>query len=178
MRIIDDFLPASYANTISSCLNSPGHQWSFNPRTVGKSEETELLQYGFSYNICGETGFNTTDITKLIIPMTYFVQDEIGGPNNRLERCRLDMTVANGVKVRHQPHQDLEHEHTTAIYYVSDSDGDTLVYNEKEPSDEYTIMESITPKKNRLIIFDGLHFHTGHSPMEHPSRILVNMNFS
>ena len=177
MRIIDNFLSPTYAKTIEYCLNSPGHQWSFNPKTVGKSEETELLQYGFSFNIFNEFGWNDNNITKLVAPAVYQVQDAIEGVT-KVDRCRLDMTVANGVKVRHQPHQDLEYPHTTAIYYVNDSDGDTLVYNEKEPSDEYTIMESIAPKKNRLIIFDGLHFHTGHSPMETANRILINMNFT
>ena len=177
MRIIDNFLSPTYAKVIENCLDSPGHQWSFNPRTVGKGEQSELLQYGFSFNIFNEYGWNDNNITKLVAPVVYQVQDVIEGTTG-VARCRLDMTVATSEKVRHQPHQDLDYPNTTAIYYVNDSDGDTLVYNEKELVDEFTIMESVAPKKNRLIIFDGTHFHTGHSPMKNPNRILINMNFN
>ena len=68
-------------------------------------------------------------------------------------------------------------EYTTTIYYTSDSDGDTVLYNETEESDQYTVMETVTPKKNRLLIFDGKRFHTGHSPMLHQNRVLINSNF-
>ena len=88
------------------------------------------------------------------------------------------MTVATGTKVLHPPHVDIEgQKNITTIYYVSDSDGETVVYNERERCKEYTVMETVTPKKNRLIIFDGEQYHTGHSPMKHKNRILINSNF-
>ena len=51
------------------------------------------------------------------------------------------------------------------------------MYNEFEESDEYTVMDTVTPKKNRLLIFEGRRFHTGHSPMLHQNRVLINSNF-
>ena len=88
------------------------------------------------------------------------------------------MTVATSEQVIHDPHVDInEIPNITTIYYVSDSDGDTVIYNETQKSDNYTVMDTITPKKNRLLIFDGSHYHTGHSPMKHQNRVLINSNF-
>ena len=95
------------------------------------------------------------------------------------------MTMASGKKVIHDPHIDIPFElasginnYITTIYYTSDSDGDTVLYNEFEESDEYTVMDTVTPKKNRLLIFEGRRFHTGHSPMLHQNRVLINSNFT
>ena len=75
------------------------------------------------------------------------------------------------------------HIHATSIFYVNDSDGNTVIYNQKwNPeqgiNQELTVMEEIEPVGNRLICFDGLHIHTGHNPMKHSNRILINTNFA
>ena len=58
-----------------------------------------------------------------------------------------------------------------------DADGDTILYNEEQSSDEYTVKTTVTPKKNRLFVFDGNLYHTGHSPMTYQNRVLINSNF-
>ena len=42
-------------------------------------------------------------------------------------RVRADMTMLNHNKYRHGWHKDSEEEHTVCIYYVNDSDGNTLI---------------------------------------------------
>ena len=71
-------------------------------------------------------------------------------------------------------HTDHPMPHWTAILYFSDTDGDTIIYNERRDGVKYnqsslesdvglTELVRITPKKINCI-FDGLHYHTGHSP--------------
>jgi len=87
------------------------------------------------------------------------------------------------------PHIDIKEDHFVMLYYVCDSDGDTIIYNERRdgitrhsPSldndDGLTELVRITPKKNQLVFFDGLHYHTGHSPTTTSNRILLNVNFN
>ena len=69
--------------------------------------------------------------------------------------------------------------------YFNDSDGDTIVYNEQSPTvkipnetlTNLTEKKRISPRENRLLIFDGSFIHTGHSPTNHRRRILLNCNF-
>ena len=180
MKIIDNFLAPSYANLIEDLLQSESQEWYFKSNTIGYRYQKNQppLQYGFSLLMFSEVegGWTNTNASMILRPFLLQVQETVGA--QRLLSARIDMTVANSSRVLHLPHVDMEGvENTTAIYYVSDSDGDTLVYNEKHPCNNYTIQKKITPKKNRLCFFDGDYYHTGHSPMEHPNRILINANF-
>jgi len=179
MKIIDNFLTPSYADAIEERLQSIDQPWFFSGSSSGKNIGNQsLLQYGFSFLICSklDCGWIENSLTMLLRPFIFQVQDTVGA--KEVLRCRVDMTVANGEKVLHPPHIDIEgQKNTTTIYYVSDSDGETVVYNEKEECKEYTVMETVMPKKNRLIIFDGEQYHTGHSPMKYKNRILINSNF-
>ena len=76
------------------------------------------------------------------------------------------------------PHIDIEDkEHIVALYYVCDSDGDTIIYNERKDqgleAKSYTIKEKITPKQGRMVIFDGTLYHTAEQPQDN-IRCVVN----
>ena len=75
------------------------------------------------------------------------------------------------------PHVDLQQEHLVALYYVCDSDGDTIIYNERhEPADKvYTVKQRVTPKQGRMVLFDGSLYHTAEQP-KHNVRCVVNYN--
>ena len=75
------------------------------------------------------------------------------------------------------PHIDLDpgDEHTVVLYYVNDSDGDTIIYNEREESSTYTEKQRVTPKQGRVVIFDGRQYHTAQQP-SNGTRCIVNYN--
>ena len=99
--------------------------------------------------------------------------DEFGSALNapNVLRVRADMTILNPNGYRHGWHVDEKEPHWVCIYYVNDSDGNTLLREEG-------ITWQVEPKANRLLLFDGKIEHTGHSPSEHKNRILINANFS
>jgi len=71
------------------------------------------------------------------------------------------------------PHVDIVGDHFVILYYVCDSDGDTIIYNEKVKSDNYTIQNRITPKQGRVVLFDGSYYHTAEQPTDN-IRCVVN----
>ena len=75
------------------------------------------------------------------------------------------------------PHTDLQQEHLVALYYVCDSDGHTVIYNERhEPANKvYTVKQKVKPKQGRMVLFDGSLYHTAEQP-EHNVRCVVNYN--
>ena len=74
------------------------------------------------------------------------------------------------------PHIDIDRrKHLVALYYVCDSDGDTIIYNERVESETYTIKRIGTPKQGRVVIFDGTLYHTAEQPL-HSTRCVVNYN--
>ena len=79
------------------------------------------------------------------------------------------------------PHVDLIVPHFVMLYYVNDSDGDTHIYNEKTkfaacyPDSEmkFTLKKKVSPKQGRVVLFDGIHWHTAEQP-NHNVRCIVN----
>ena len=75
------------------------------------------------------------------------------------------------------PHIDLDEgdEHIVVLYYVVDSDGDTIIYNERTKSNTYTEKRRVTPKQGRVVIFEGGQYHTAAQPTK-GTRCIVNYN--
>ncbi len=75
------------------------------------------------------------------------------------------------------PHIDLDEgeEHIVVLYYVVDSDGDTIIYNERTKSPSYTEKQRVSPKQGRVVIFEGGQYHTAEQPTK-GTRCIVNYN--
>ena len=75
------------------------------------------------------------------------------------------------------PHIDLDEgdEHIVVLYYVVDSDGDTIIYNERTESPSYTEKQRVSPKQGRVVIFEGGQYHTAQQPTK-GTRCIVNYN--
>ena len=58
------------------------------------------------------------------------------------------------------PHIDFESPHTVYLYYVIDADGDTILFKNSK------IIKKVTPKKGRLLIFNGKIWHTAQQPQK------------
>ena len=59
------------------------------------------------------------------------------------------------------------------IYYVTDTDGDTYFYNDKEGKD---VIKQVSPKKGRMVFFEGNIWHSGSNTTKN-LRIILNFNF-
>ena len=68
-----------------------------------------------------------------------------------------------------------------SIFYVNETDGDTIFYNVKQTDvanyKDLKEYDRVSPKANRLVIFDGDLLHTGCSPTKYKNRILINSNY-
>ena len=84
--------------------------------------------------------------------------------------ARLFITVPHKTTLDYYaPHTDRPEEHLGLIYYVNDSDGDTIFFEgDKE-------LQRVSPKKGRIVIFDGDTLHAGGFPTDNP-RCIVNYN--
>lgn len=84
--------------------------------------------------------------------------------------ARLFITVPHKTTLEHYaPHTDRPEEHLGLIYYLNDSDGDTIFF---EGDSE---LQRVSPKKGRIVIFDGNTLHAGGFPTDNP-RCIVNYN--
>ena len=76
------------------------------------------------------------------------------------------------------PHIDIsDFYHFVMLYYVCDSDGDTIIFNEQEESEKYTVQKRVTPKQGRVVLFDGRFYHTAEQPVDN-IRCVVNYDLT
>jgi len=87
-------------------------------------------------------------------------------------------------------HIDSSRSHLVVLYYVMDSDGDTIIYDKKwergiqdlnsEETKKMIIKKRVTPKQGRVVVFDGKYWHTAEQPTHNKSskRCVINNNIT
>ena len=110
-------------------------------------------------------------------------------------RIRINKTIPHMFDLKEEYkllHIDLAESHITMIYYINDSDGDTLIFNNKSNEHlnnitdfinndnflnpkNFELTKSISPKKGRVVMFAGHSWHYGKYPTK-GERNIININ--
>ena len=190
---IENIIPLDYQNYIEKIMLGSDFPWYYNPNLV--SPDQQLL-----HRVDNHQGFNHLFL-EAGKPSTYFqsvyplvlsiTSQECMTSANNLVRMRANLTLnAAGSSLQHHlPHIDTWRPHWVAIYYVNDSDGDTIIFNEtndtynsgqtdinKSLSNNFTIKRRVTPKKGKVLIFEGKYYHTSSWPTVNKCRSVININ--
>lgn len=84
----------------------------------------------------------------------------------------------------HLPHVDTKLAHYVFLYYVNDSDGDTLFFNQWHKGDytpdpnSFVVEKRVAPKRGTAVVFDGHQFHASSSPVDSEYRCIINIDFT
>ena len=101
----------------------------------------------------------------------------------RVLRIKINMVMQDSdapLGSHHMPHIDSDGDHSVFLYYVNDSDGDTVFFKDwfNGSTPELTeVVKSVSPKRGRAIIFNGLQYHASSSPREYKTRCVINVDF-
>ena len=78
---------------------------------------------------------------NLFVPLLDSVCSKIGKQDVTIIKGRSFLQLPINFKGDREdsPHVDIVDDHFVILYYVCDSDGDTIIYNEQVKSDSYTI---------------------------------------
>ena len=180
IEVIDNFLDNSFSEYLSDVVC--GVEWTYRRNiSLGSDISNAPYMHGFNKTLFfHEDQENVNFLTQkseIFIPIILKIEETFNLTRGTLIRSRLDMTVRSPKNTIHDVHKDFNFDHYACILYLNDSDGDTVIYNETSKSDNYTVQKTISPKRNRLVFFDGKYYHTGHSPSNNNYRILLNSDF-
>lgn len=176
IKIIDNLLPRIYFEELQHHFTGDECRWFFNNSLTGDDSLESIGSFGFNLKLHWNGYFvdnYESILTKALVFTAQERVEKLVKEPMQIVRVRGDMTVYNSLNHRHELHTDFQYEHMTAIFYMNSSDGNTLLYD-REGNE---LIQEVEPVGNRLLIFDGMMQHTGHSPSKHKSRILINMNF-
>jgi hypothetical protein len=97
----------------------------------------------------------------------------------KLYRMKINLLLARNERCHHVPHCDwtINKNCVSMIYYISESDGDTFLFNEfyQDNPKKLSIYKKIPPKKGRILAFESNRYHASSSPQKFNKRFAINI---
>jgi hypothetical protein len=162
---IQKFLPPSYEEELFNTLSNAYFPWYWNESVTYTEEQENVFQFIHSFVM--ENQITSEKVFPLIAPMVHFFEKAIDTKIKSINRLKANLTtrcVLSEADIKSLYHTDIEESnYVSFIYYVNDSDGDTIVGNESCP-----------PEKNSLIWFKSNILHAGMFPKINKRRIIIS----
>ena len=189
--VFDDIIDLEYQEKIKNVLigeetfNDYYFPWYFtqdvtNQKDKNSQKRSALThQYVISEDDTDTVGTIDSVFHDLFIPLLNKACNKVDKQNISIIKGRsfLQLPINYKGKKEDTPHIDIIDSHFVMLYYVCDSDGDTIIYNEQKKSDNYTVQKRITPKQGRVVLFDGNFYHTAEQPTDNV-RCVVNYDLT
>jgi ectoine hydroxylase-related dioxygenase (phytanoyl-CoA dioxygenase family) len=186
MLIVENFIPKSYQEEIKKlCLHTPGWMYT-NDVTFADRVPTKgaapAMGLGFRMNAT-----TLSPHYNFLAPMAHIACDRVNYDYNDVINCRsfLQFPLSTVSERPVDPcHIDIPKDHLVLLYYVMDSDGDTIFVDKTLPKNNVQesvtietakIIKRVTPKQGTAVIFDGRTYHTAEQPKS-GMRCIINFD--
>jgi hypothetical protein len=189
VEVFDNIIPKNISDTVENLIFKKHNlldydlspNWKFEPSLSNK----ETLDYGMGFQICDILKDN--QLMKIppngffyLNPLYYFAfSQNIQIMELQNARSWLTFPSSSSSYSENRIHNDrrnnkgiVDSKVGILLYYINDSDGDTILYE----NDKKTERKRITPKKGRCVFFSNLIPHQAGLPIKSP-RAVINYNF-
>ena len=185
--VFDDIIDLDYQNKIKKkLLGEEKFPWYY-IEDVSSSDSGNQKRGGFTHGYVNEDGIES-DYHYLFLDLIKKSCSKIKVKEVNAILGRSFLQLPSNIKKQDvdTPHTDIPVDHFVMLYYVCDSDGDTIIYNEKcsnlnefnnnlnvVEKTHFSIQRKVTPKQGRVVLFNGRLYHTAEQP-NHNVRCIVN----
>lgn len=176
IKQIQNVLPNRLAQDIREILLSPYFPWYFNDEISGPNQNSQT-SFQFIHGIYKQDNGWTSDPDGLFHSMLYLAEDKLQFSLENIIRMKANLlTMSSHSPAQSDIHQDVEiatednDGYLSLLYYVDDSDGDTLIFDRAQEN----IIQRITPKFNSAILFDSTIWHSSSPPLKNKRRVVIN----
>ena len=170
-QIFDDMIPKEHADRLEDFFTSDNFPWFFSSSAVTQSSAKQ--DYFFVHQFVVNGNVNSL---HYIDTLGTLLLENIPPTKEGIHRIKANFSprsIHETVGLKHHDIQVEEEEpYYIGLYYVNDSDGDTILYED----DNETEMVRIKPKKGRIVFFKGDILHSAGIPQKSDYRIVVNLN--
>jgi hypothetical protein len=186
----DVLTPAMYS-TVKTAVFDPGTPWYSLSTDYYNIQNPDMYSHAWAH-LAYSLDSPPSHLGDMMLMASLSALDRANEPVNKIIRIRLGLHTVSPVSRLGSPHVDYNLPHKTALIYLTSSDGDTLVYNQKyDPNsntDTYqyfmetyqgrvSVAATSTPEENKMICFDGMHYHSSSSPTNSAKRVTININY-
>ena len=176
-KIYDGLVPLDMMTHIENTLTSNIFPWFLNRTTVYDDayiQENSDYQdvSAFAHLFSGSTGACSPwyDLSNALLDK--FIVGS-GLKCKSIIRGRANYMVAqpnNYPKTPCPPHVDGSYKHHVLLYYVNESDGETILYEDGK------VVAKVAPVRGRFLYFSGSDMHSASPPQNYDKRIAINYN--
>jgi len=192
IKVLDNILPAHDFKQLHDEIMQFDFPWNHGRKANRDRVITNPFLYGFVRVVMND-GITIFDPHSTITQYVRLALGYAGENVKSILRIRCILNTVADKNYEFGSHIDLTQPHRTALLYLNDSDGDTIIYNERyTPSvvplnekveiddsvPDLTVKETVTPKANRMTIFDGHLYHSGETPTTVARRVAININYT
>jgi hypothetical protein len=187
--VLDNILPSRLKDEVQHSFEHVDTPWRYSAGTYASDgedinlriNELEEPQYVHMAFYEGEA----TYLWPLMNSLLYFVEKELNARITTIQRCKVNVLTLSPYydPIKNHPvHPDRKDAGWySAIYYITDGDGDTVFTDVTYPNLEgtslnYEIVKRVSPKKGRFVIFPSNVYHAS-SPTTCKRRIVANYVF-
>jgi hypothetical protein len=189
--IIDDVIPTHLQDKIEDLFTSNRLPWIFFKDIAIPSSEIKRL--GITKLTPGIACYIKQDNPKFaneqLLKEVKIIVDEsckkIGKQCKDIFNARSFMHFPLAEPLRKEydnVHVDINYEHLVCLYYVNNTDGDTYIFdktkkelNHISKDTKLGILKQVSPKKGRVVLFDGRRYHSSSGPTK-DIRCIINFN--
>jgi hypothetical protein len=193
--IIDDVIPKDKQDFVEKAMFSKSLFWTFFEDVALSKEETKLL--GITKKTPAIGCYIKQEHPPYFFGQLYYKVEMI--PRLACQKINLEFNTILDArsflmfplhdKVRKEYdniHVDRTDDHWVCLYYVNDSDGDTVLFKQTREdmnndievfkNTKFEPLKTVTPKKGRAIVFNGNRYHSSTAPTE-GVRCILNFDF-
>jgi len=153
-------------------VDTPEFPYYYNENQIKDNNKGQI--FGFTHCLYRDQKVNSSAF-KLFLPLISEFSTKAKVKAKSIFRLQVNLIfnqLVNNEVIQNTIHRDVENidgNFVSFIYYVIDSDGDTIIYN-----DDLTVKERASPMENNCIYFNSRDLHTATLPKKHKKRIVIN----
>jgi len=183
-QLVYGILDTNEFKEINDFVNGTEITWTHIKDTTYENGRTPSIDTpAFAHILLGHDGYRSPFLDKFT-PLHQALMNRLDITPKNVFRMRLGFllntryTFPSQPYVYNSPHKDADFDHLTAVFHFMHSDGNTVIFNQTEESDAYSIKESIEPDQNMAVVFDGNYYHASTCPKVFTKRIALTINFT
>jgi len=184
LREFPNIIDLEYQNKLWSTVTDIAFPWHYlEDTTFERAGKASIATPGFTH-LLFKNDSEQSKYLDIFTPLYMKILEEANLELTSTIRLRLGFllktryNLPNLPYAYNSPHVDCETDHYTALYYLNETDGNTVIFRETEKSEKYTIDKTVTPNKGKAVVFNGKYYHASTCPKMNPSRVVLTINFT
>lgn len=172
MKVFDNIVKKTNSLDIENFLLSQDFPWHLVKKSSGKSKEikgfSDTIQFEHHFIKNGQINSNAIHSVMKMLEWENIIKNI--GVSPEILRMKSNLLLKTQT-TPNTPHIDFLDPHMVLLYYVNDSSGPTIFYNDK-----FEVIKKVEPERGRIVLFNGGIYHSSTPPQTNEYRCVINFN--